>query len=85
MDQVVSLGGMLVHHILSYLIKNVPISSTLWISSSIHHISFERDYKGSSSGGVHRESARGSQLLKENLVMEQTKIKEQENQHHSEK
>jgi hypothetical protein len=61
MGQVVSLGRMVVQHILSYFIKNVPISSTLWISSSIHHIALERDYKGSGSGGTHRAQTRGSQ------------------------
>ena len=57
MGQVVSLGGMVVQHILPYFIKNVPISSTLWISSSIHHITLEMEYKGSISGGPHREQA----------------------------
>jgi hypothetical protein len=50
MDQVVSLSGMVVQQILPYFIKNVPISGTSWISSSIHYITLEMEYKGSSSG-----------------------------------
>jgi hypothetical protein len=61
MGQVVSLGRMVVQHILPYFIKNVLISSTLWISSSIHHISFESDCKGLGSGGPHGAPIRGSQ------------------------
>jgi hypothetical protein len=52
MGQVVSFGRMVLQHILSYFIKKVPISGTSWISSSIHHISLERDSKGSGSGGL---------------------------------
>jgi hypothetical protein len=59
MGQVVALSGMGIQHILPYFIKNVPISGTLWISSSIHHITLEREYKGSSSGRPHREPTRG--------------------------
>jgi hypothetical protein len=67
MGQVVSLGGMVVHHILPYFIKNVLVSGTLWISSSIHHITLQRDYKVSSSGGPHREPTRGYQTIEEQL------------------
>jgi hypothetical protein len=67
MDQVVSLGRMVVQDILSYFIKNVPIYGTLWISSSIHHITLERDCKGSGSGGSHREPIRGSQTIEGQL------------------
>jgi hypothetical protein len=63
MGQVVGLGGMVVQHILPYFIGNVPISGTLWISSSIHCITVERDYKGSSSGGPHRAPTRGSKTI----------------------
>jgi hypothetical protein len=67
MGQVVSLVKMVVQHILPYFIKNVPISSTLWISSSIHYITLEREYKGSSSGGPHREPTKGSQTIEGQL------------------
>jgi hypothetical protein len=67
MGQVVSLGRMVVHHILPYFIKKIPISDTLWISSSICHIALERDYKGSSSGGLHRAPTRGSQTIEGQL------------------
>jgi hypothetical protein len=67
MGQVVGLGRIVVEHILPYFIKNVPISSTLWISSSIHHITIERDYKGSSSGGPHREPIGCSQTIEGKL------------------
>jgi hypothetical protein len=63
MGQVVSLGRMGVQHILSYFIKNVPISGTLWISSSIHFITLEREYKGLSNGGPHREPRIVSQTI----------------------
>jgi hypothetical protein len=67
MGQVVSLVKMVVQHILPYFIKNVPISNTLWISSSIHYITLEREYKGSSSGGPHREPTKGSQTIEGQL------------------
>jgi hypothetical protein len=67
MDQVVSLGRMVVQHILPYFIKNVPIYDTLWISSSIHHITLERDYKGSSNGVPHTEPTRGSPTIEGQL------------------
>jgi hypothetical protein len=67
MGQLVSLGIMVVQHILPYFIKNVPIFGTLWISSSIHHITLEGDYKGSRSGGPHRSSTRGSQTIEGQL------------------
>jgi hypothetical protein len=63
MDQVVSLVIMLVQHILPYFIKKFSIFGTLWISSSIHHISLERDYKGSRSEGPHRAPTRGSKNI----------------------
>jgi hypothetical protein len=55
MGQVFSLRAMVVQHILPYFIKNFPIHVTLWISSSIHHITLEMKYKGSRSGGPHRD------------------------------
>jgi hypothetical protein len=67
MGQVVSLGGMVAQHILPYFIKNVSISITLWISSSIHHITLEKDCKGSSSGGPHKVPKRGSQTIEGQL------------------
>jgi len=67
MGQLVSLSGMVVQHILPYFIKNVPISRNLWISSSIHHITLEIEYKGSSSGGPHREPTRGPQNIQGQL------------------
>jgi hypothetical protein len=67
MGQVVSLGGMVVQHILPYFIKNVPISGTLWISSSIHCITFEREYKGSINGGPHREPTSVPQTIEGQL------------------
>jgi hypothetical protein len=45
MVQVVFLGRMVVQNILPYFIKNVSISGTLWISSSIHHITLEGEKK----------------------------------------
>jgi hypothetical protein len=68
MGQVVALGRMVVQHILPYLIKNVPIYGTLWISSSIHHITFERERDGSSNGGPHKAPTRGSQTIEGQLV-----------------
>ena len=67
MGQMVSLSGIVVQHILPYFIKNVPISDTLWISSSIHYITLEREYKGSISGGTHREPIRVSQTIEGQL------------------
>jgi hypothetical protein len=63
MGQVVSLSRMVVQHILPNFIKNVPIYGTLWISSSIHHITLEMDNKGSRSGGPHKAPTRGSQTI----------------------
>jgi hypothetical protein len=63
MGQVVSLRRMVVQHILPYFIKKFPISGTLWISSSIHHITLGREYKGSSSGETHREPTRSPQTI----------------------
>ena len=63
MGEVVSLGMMVVQHILPYFIKDVLIYRTLWISSSIHYITLEREYKSSSSGGPHSEIRRGSQTI----------------------
>jgi hypothetical protein len=59
MGQVVSLGRRVVQHILSYFIKKFPIYGTLCLSFSIHHITLERERKGSSSGGLHRSLIRG--------------------------
>jgi hypothetical protein len=67
MGQVVSLGGMGVQHILPYFIKNVPISGTLWISSSTHHITLERDCGDSSMGGPHRAPTIGSKNIEGKL------------------
>jgi hypothetical protein len=67
MGQVVALSGMVVQYILPYFIKNVPISSTLWIPSFIYHTTLERDCKGSSSGGPHREPTIGSQTIEGQL------------------
>jgi hypothetical protein len=67
MGQVVAFGGMVVQHIISYFIKNVHVFGTLWISSSIHYITLEREYKGSSSGGPHREPMRGSETIERQL------------------
>jgi hypothetical protein len=63
MGQVVSLGGMVVQQILTYFVKNVPIYGTLWISSSIHYIILEMEYKDSRSGGKHRGPTRGFQTI----------------------
>jgi len=46
-----------------YLKTHFPIFVTLWISSSIHHITFKVDYKVSSSGVQHRAPGRGSQAI----------------------
>jgi hypothetical protein len=67
MGKVVSLSGMVVQHILPYFIKNVPIYSTLWMSLSIHHITLEREYKGSNSGGPHREPTIGPKIVEGKL------------------
>jgi hypothetical protein len=67
MGQVVSLGGMVVQYILPYFTKTFPISGTLWISPSIHHITLERDQKVSRSGGPHREPKIGSQTIEGHL------------------
>jgi len=75
MGQMVSLGRMVVQRILPYFIKNVTIYGTLWISSSIYHITLESDYKDSSSRGPHPTPIRGSQ----------TRMKQQEDQHNSER
>jgi hypothetical protein len=77
MSQVVSLGKMVVQLILPYVIKNVPISGTLWISSYIHHTTLEREYKGLEMEdhiGNHQEVLK---LLKDNLVMAQNRMKQQ--------
>jgi hypothetical protein len=58
---------MVVQYILPHFIKNVPISGTLWISSSIHYITLEREYKGSSNGVPHREPTRGTQTIEGQL------------------
>jgi hypothetical protein len=58
---------MVLQHILPNFIKNVQIYDTLWISSSIHHITLEREYKGSSSGGPHREPTRGPKIVEGQL------------------
>jgi hypothetical protein len=54
---------MVIQQILPYFNKNVLISGTLWISSSIHKITLEREYKGSSSGGTHMEPTRGPKIV----------------------
>jgi hypothetical protein len=48
-------------------------------------MSLEMEYKGSSSGGPHREPTRGSQTIEAQLVMEQNRMKQQSNQHCSER
>jgi hypothetical protein len=63
MGKSVSLSRMVIQHILPYFKIKVPTSGKLWISSSIHHISIKREYKGSGSGGPHREPTRGSQTI----------------------
>jgi hypothetical protein len=67
MGQVVALNRMVVQHILPHFIKNIPISGTLWISSSIHHITLEMKYKGSRSGGPHREPTRDPKTVEGQL------------------
>lgn len=51
----------------SILIKNVSICGTLWISSSIHHITLKSDYKDSSSGGPYRVLTRCSKTIERQL------------------
>jgi hypothetical protein len=67
MGQMVSLRGMVVQHFLHYLIKNFLIFGTSWMASSIHYITLERECKGSSNGGQHREPIRGSQTIEGQL------------------
>jgi hypothetical protein len=68
MGQVVSLDRMVVQHILPKFIKNVPISNTFLISSFIHHITLEMDYKGLGSEGTHRQPTTGSQTIEGKLT-----------------
>jgi hypothetical protein len=67
MGQLVSLGIMVLKHILPYFMKHFPIYGILWISSSIHHITLERESKGSRSRGPHRAPTRGSQTIEGHL------------------
>jgi hypothetical protein len=64
---VVSLGRMVVQHILPYFIKNVPSYGNLLILISNHHITLERKIKSSCSGGPHREPTRGSKNIEGQL------------------
>ena len=76
MVQVVTLGRMVVID---------TIYGTLWISPIIHHFFSKIKIQGSSSGRSHRESTIGSQILKDNLTMAQNRMKQQANQHRSER
>jgi hypothetical protein len=53
MGQVVTFTRMVVQYFQSYIIQNIPIYETLWVSSSIHHITFKRETQGLSSGGLY--------------------------------
>ena len=85
MGQVVSLGRMVVQHILPYFIKNVPILALY----GYHPPSITSPLKGKAIVDVredqiyhHKEVLK---LLKDNLVMTQTRMKQQANQHHNER
>jgi len=58
---------MVVKHVLPNFLKNVPIYCTSGISSSIEHITLERDCKGSSNGKPHRVPTRCSQIVEGKL------------------
>ena len=74
---------MVLQKILPYFIKNVPISGTLWISSSIHHIILERDYEEVEAHIWHQYEV--LKLLKDNLVLVQNMMKQQAYKHHTER
>jgi hypothetical protein len=85
MGQVVSLeqnGGTTLPSILH---KNVPIYGTLWISSSIHHITLERESKVQVVEDHIENQQEVLQLLKDNLAITQNMMKQQAYQHHSER
>jgi hypothetical protein len=67
MGQVVFLCRMMVQNILPYFFKNFPIYGTLWISSFIHHIALEKDYKGLGSIGPHRAPKIGPKTIEGQL------------------
>jgi hypothetical protein len=67
MVQVVSIGRILVQHVLPYFIKNAPNYGNLWLSSSIHHSTLERESEGLRSGGPHRAPTRGSPTIEGQL------------------
>jgi hypothetical protein len=67
---------MVVQHVISYFIKNVTIYGTLRISSSIHHITLEREIK-------HQQE--NIKLLMDILVTTQNRMKQQVDQHRNER
>ena len=70
MGQVVTSRGMVAKHFLPYCKKNDPRYGTLWISSTIDHIEHQQEVL---------------QLLKDNLNLAQNQMKQQADQHLSER
>jgi len=67
---------MVVHHMLPLFVKNVPICSILWISSSIYHISLERKTKIQVVEDHIEHQQEVLKLLKDNLVATQNRMKQ---------
>ena len=67
MGQIVALGRMVVQQILPHFIKNVTNYGTLWVSSSIYHITLERNYKISINKGTHIKQIGGPQTIEGQL------------------
>jgi hypothetical protein len=59
---------MVLQHFLPYFIRNVLVSGTLWVSSSIDHITLERKTYGSRSGGTHPTLTKDSPTIEDNLA-----------------
>jgi hypothetical protein len=85
MGEVVAFGGMVVQHIIPYFIKNVPISGTY----GYHPPSITSPLKGKTKVQVVEDHIGNQQevlkLWKDNLFMAQNRMKQQVDQHHSEK
>lgn len=86
MGQLVALGRTVVQHILPYFIINVTIYGTLQSPSSIHHIILLKDKANVQEMENHLEHQQDVlQLLKDNLVIAQNMMKQQADQHCSER
>ena len=85
MGQVVNFGRMVVQHFVPYGSKNEPIYGALWISSTTITPSLRYQSKVEAVEEHIENQQQVLQLLKDNLTMAQNRMKQQADQHHSER